>query len=206
MIGVRELCKMEIPSWGSNDPYFQKKTWNIMGFDRTIGYALIMNILITYRPVRIEDKEEVLSLFPELADFELPVQRVAKHLWSGDAEMLCTVLEQKSTVTFADVAVDRHGSILGVIMVTLREELLSHTPSAHLETIIVAPKARGNGLGTLLLERAEQRAFELGAKSLTLHVFFNNIRARSLYKKHGYEEELFRCIKWFDSVPRWGSS
>ena len=84
-------------------------------------------------------------------------------------------------------------------MVTLREELLSHAPSAHLETIIVAPQARGKGLGSRLLERAEQRAIALGAKSLTLHVFSNNIRARSLYKKHGYDEELLRCIKWFDS-------
>ena len=159
-----------------------------------------MDITVTYRPARLEDKEELLSLFPELADFDLPIQRVAKHLWSGDAQMLCTVLEEKSVVTFADVAVETNGEILGVIMVTLREELLSHAPSAHLETIIVAPRARGNGLASRLLERAEQRAFELGAQSLTLHVFANNVRARSLYRKHGYEEELLRCIKWFDSM------
>lgn len=159
-----------------------------------------MDIMAQYRPARLEEKEEILSLFPELADFELPTQRIARHLWSGDAEMLCTVLEEKSTVTFADVAVDSGGRIIGVIMVTLREELLSHAPSAHLETIIVAPQARGRGLGSRLLERAEQRVIELGAQSLTLHVFANNLRARALYKKHGYEEELFRCIKWLGAV------
>ena len=158
-----------------------------------------MDILVTYRPVQQEDKEEILSLFPDLADFKLPIQRIAKHLWEGDAELLSSILEKRSTVTFADVAVHRDGTLLGVIMVTLREELLSHAPSAHLETIIVAPQARGKGLGSRLLERAEQRAIALGAKSLTLHVFSNNIRARSLYKKHGYDEELLRCIKWFDS-------
>ena len=158
-----------------------------------------MNFLVTYRPAQLNDKEELLSLFPELADFELPIQRVAKHLWEGDAELLCSILEEKSTVTFADVAINKSGSILGVIMVTLREELLSHAPSAHLETIIVAPHARGNGLGSQLLKRAEKKVLDMGAKSLTLHVFSNNIRARSLYKKHGYDEELLRCIKWLGS-------
>ena len=158
-----------------------------------------MNFLVTYRPAQLNDKEELLSLFPELADFELPTQRVAKNLWEGDAELLCSILEEKSTVTFADVAINESGTILGMIMVTLREELLSHAPSAHLETIIVAPHARGNGLGSLLLKRAEKRVLDVGAKSLTLHVFANNIRARSLYKKHGYDEELLRCIKWLGS-------
>lgn len=156
-----------------------------------------MKFLVTYRPAKPEDKEEILALFPELADFDIPIQRIAKHLWMGDADLLCSILEKKSAVTFADVAVHEEGTIMGVIMVTLREELLSHDPSAHLETIIVAPEARGHGLGSCLLERAEQRVMELGAKSLTLHVFSNNVRARTLYKKHGYEEELLRCIKWF---------
>ena len=171
-----------------------------MGFGHLTGYAIPMNIVAHYRPAQWEEKEEILSLFPELADFELPTQRIARHLWSGDADMLCSVLEEKSTVTFADVAVDPGGRIIGVIMVTLREELLSHAPSAHLETIIVAPHVRGHGLGSRLLDRAEQRAFELGAESLTLHVFANNFRARALYKKHGYEEELYRCIKWLGAV------
>ena len=159
-----------------------------------------MNFLVKYRSAQLKDKEELLSLFPELADFELPIQRVAKHLWEGDAELLCSILEEKSTVTFADVAINHNGSILGIIMVTLREELLSHAPSAHLETIIVAPHARGNGLGSQLIKRAEKRVLDMGAKSLTLHVFSNNARARSLYKKHGYDEELLRCIKWLDSM------
>jgi len=91
--------------------------------------------------------------------------------------------------------------IQGVIMVTIREELLSHRPSAHLETIIVSPAARGQGLGRRLLQRAERRAAELGAQSLSLHVFSANRRARSLYRSHGFDEELLRCIKWFDADP-----
>ena len=151
-----------------------------------------------YRPATAEDYDDLLLLLPELADFEVPIRRVASDLWEGDARLLKSVLEQKTSVTFADVAVDKYDKIQGVIMVTIREEFLSHQPSAHLETIIVAPAARGQGLGRRLLERAEARAAELGAQSLSLHVFSNNLRARSLYKSHGFEEELLRCIKWLD--------
>ena len=153
---------------------------------------------ICYRSAQQSDLDSILQLLPHLSDFELPLRRVARHLWEGDAALLTSVLEQRSAVTFADVAVDSVGRIQGVIMVTLREELLSHAPSAHLETIVVAPAARGRGIGRSLLARAEYRAQELGAQSLTLHVFSNNRRARRLYQRGGYEEELLRCIKWLD--------
>ena len=84
-------------------------------------------------------------------------------------------------------------------MVTLREELLSHAPSAHLETIVVAPAARGRGIGRSLLARAEDRAQQLGAQSLTLHVFSNNHRARRLYQRGGYEESSYGALNgWIE--------
>jgi ribosomal protein S18 acetylase RimI-like enzyme len=157
-----------------------------------------MSLIDNYRPARAGDYDDLLALLPQLADFELPIQRVARELWEGDAELLSSILEQKTKVSFADVAVDGQDKIQGVILVTIREELLSHQPSAHLETIIVAPSARGQGLGRRLLNRAERRAAELGAESLTLHVFVKNERARSLYQSNGFDEELLRCIKWLD--------
>ena len=155
-----------------------------------------MSLIDTYRPAQAGDYDDLLALLPQLADFELPIQRVARDLWAGDAELLRSVLEQKTKVSFADVAVDEQDKIQGMIMVTIREELLSHQPSAHLETIIVAPSARGQGLGRRLLNRAEKRAAELGAESLSLHVFSKNERARALYQSSGFDEELLRCIKW----------
>jgi len=83
-------------------------------------------------------------------------------------------------------------------MVSLREELLSHEPSAHLEAIVVDPRARGTGLGKRLMEHCEQRVRDLGAQSLTLHVFARNERARALYAIQEFDEELIRAIKWLD--------
>ncbi len=100
-------------------------------------------------------------------------------------------------MSFAEVAVDQADAPVGLILVTLREELMSHAPSAHLEAIVVAPEARGAGVGALLLTRAEDAAKDRGAHSLSLHVFANNSRARALYDKLGYDSELIRAIKWF---------
>ena len=157
-----------------------------------------MNYINTYRPAEPDDYDALLKLLPQLADFDIPVRRFANNLWEGDAELLKSVLDKETQVTFADVAVDSGNQIAGLILVTMRDEILSHEPSAHLEAIVVSPSARGQGLGRRLLQRAEDRVKELGAKTLTLHVFANNQRARSLYRSHGFDEEMLRCIKWFD--------
>ena len=157
-----------------------------------------MNYINTYRPAEPDDYDALLKLLPQLADFDIPVRRFANNLWEGDAQLLKSVLDKETQVTFADVAVDSGNQISGLILVTMRDEILSHEPSAHLEAIVVSPSARGQGLGRRLLQRAEDRVKELGAKTLTLHVFANNQRARSLYRSHGFDEEMLRCIKWFD--------
>ena len=157
-----------------------------------------MNYINTYRPAEPDDYDALLKLLPQLADFDIPVRRFANNLWEGDAQLLKSVLDKETQVTFADIAVDSGNQIAGLILVTMRDEILSHEPSAHLEAIVVSPSARGQGLGRRLLQRAEDRVKELGAKTLTLHVFANNQRARSLYRSHGFDEEMLRCIKWFD--------
>ena len=157
-----------------------------------------MNYINTYRPAEPNDYDALLKLLPQLADFDIPARRFANNLWEGDAELLKSVLDKETQLTFADVAVDSGNQIAGLILVTMRDEILSHEPSAHLEAIVVSPSARGQGLGRRLLQRAEDRVKELGAKTLTLHVFANNQRARSLYRSHGFDEEMLRCIKWFD--------
>ena len=82
-------------------------------------------------------------------------------------------------------------------MVTLGPELLSHAPSAHLEAIAVSEKVEGKGVGKALLEASEASARQRGALSMSLHVFATNARARSIYERAGYDEELIRCIKPF---------
>ena len=83
-------------------------------------------------------------------------------------------------------------------MVTLRPELLSLEPSAHLEAIAVNDGAEGLGVGQALLSKAEVRASESGALTMTLHAFATNKRACAFYERSGYTAELRRYIKPID--------
>lgn len=58
---------------------------------------------------------------------------------------------------------------------------------AEVMTICVAPEARGQGLGRMLLRAAAARAHGAGADRLFLEVAVENASARSLYAKLGFK-------------------
>ena len=155
-----------------------------------------LNLLI--RPADESDLANITDLLPELADFDVPSKRNREDLWRSDLELLRKILSQEAANSFCDVACadNGQGRLVGVVIVTMRGELLSGSPSAHLEAIVIDKECRGNGLGRKLLEHAETKAHELGSESMSLHVFANNHRARSLYAGNGYDEELIRAIRW----------
>ncbi|MFQ3347000.1 MAG: ribosomal protein S18 acetylase RimI-like enzyme [Candidatus Azotimanducaceae bacterium] len=150
------------------------------------------------RPARAEDQARLLELLPLLADFDIPEARQPEDLWLGDVPLLQAVLAGNADQSFLHVVVGEDDHILGLVLITMREELLSHAPSAHLEAIVVSPEARGMGLGRMLLQHTEDTVRKRGAHSLSLHVFNKNQRAKSLYTSHGFDNELIRAIKWLD--------
>ena len=155
-----------------------------------------LNLLI--RPADVSDMANITDLLPELADFDVPSKRNREDLWRSDLELLKKILSQETANSFCDVACadNGQGRLVGVVIVTMRGELLSGSPSAHLEAIVIENEFRGYGLGRKLLQHAEAKSRELGAESMSLHVFANNHRARSLYAGNGYDEELIRAIRW----------
>ncbi len=180
-----------------------------------------MTDTLNIRPAIPADLDQGLALLPLLADFDVPKNRNPKHLWEGDAQLLRDILDDQSSVdSFCHVvvkteavergavkteAVDSADSdtaaqekVLGLVIVTMRHELMSHAPSAHLEAIVVSPDARGQGLGRKLLAHTEEQVRERGAQSLSLHVFANNHRARRLYDQEGFDSELIRATKWLE--------
>jgi ribosomal protein S18 acetylase RimI-like enzyme len=143
------------------------------------------------------DGEAMLALMPRLASFDLPKSRNPLDLWRSDAAMLQRWLDGEAAECFVHVAVDDAQKVLGFTLVSLRPELLSHEPSAHLEAIAVDGAAEGMGVGQALLAAAESEAKSQGAQSMTLHVFASNTRARAFYEQSGYNGELLRYIKEF---------
>jgi ribosomal protein S18 acetylase RimI-like enzyme len=142
-----------------------------------------------------KDGDAILALMPRLAAFDVPESRNPVDLWRSDAAMLQRWLDGEAAECFVHVAIDDTQEMLGFTLVSMRPELLSHEPSAHLEAIVVAADAEGMGVGQALLEAAESEARTRGAQTMTLHVFARNTRARGFYEHSGYNGELLRYIK-----------
>lgn len=147
------------------------------------------------RPGRSSDGDAILALMPRLAAFDIPASRTAEHLWKHDAAMLRRWIAGQTEGCLVHVAENSRGDIVGMAMATLRPELLSKEPSAHLEAIAVAAGAERKGIGRLLLDAVEDEARARGALTMTLHVFSTNTRARAFYERAGYDGELLRYTK-----------
>ena len=143
------------------------------------------------------DGEKMYSLLPRLAAFKLPNKRHPKDTYSGDAKMLRKWIDGKEQDCFVYVAVNDKDEILGWSYVRMQAEFMSYEPGCHLEVILVDENAAGNGIGQALLKISETEAKKRGAQSMTLHVWKNNIHARTIYEKNGFTDELSRYIKHF---------
>ncbi len=137
----------------------------------------------------------MMALMPRLSEFEIPDSRDPEHLWRDDAALLQSWIAGVADDCLVHIAEDNDGVILGLTLVRLRPEPLSHEPSAHLEAIAVAKGAEGKGIARALLDIAEDEARRHGAQTMTLHVFSTNARARRFYERSGYDGEIIRYIK-----------
>ena len=76
-----------------------------------------------------------------------------------------------------------HGSkVSGSIVLTRR----SNSLKARIYSVIVAPSARGLGIGDTLVAHAEKVAQKDGCTDISLEVRGDNTAAQALYKKRGY--------------------
>lgn len=93
------------------------------------------------------------------------------------------------------IAEDEEGEPLGFVNLTTATDYYTNSTTAHIADLVVAPRAGGQGVGTALVERAEEWARREGFALLTLNVFSANEQARRLYRRLGFAEEWIRCIK-----------
>ncbi len=80
------------------------------------------------------------------------------------------------------IVIEHHGNVAGLAL--LRQRFLM---GDYLELLVIAPSARGKGLGRALLTYLEGLVFAR-AKNLFVCVSDFNKEARRFYQKHGYQE------------------
>lgn len=77
-----------------------------------------------------------------------------------------------------------NGVVVGDVILLLR----ANASSSRIYSVVVAPAARGQGLGARLVASAERAARAEGRQRLRLEVRSDNAAAQVLYQRRGYRE------------------
>jgi ribosomal protein S18 acetylase RimI-like enzyme len=118
----------------------------------------------------------------EDADASALAELIANVSASGELEMLLTSAAIASGGGLSLVA-DRDGKLIGHVIVERREGNLGEVG------IHIHERARGQGVGKALLERAIAWAVDAGLAELYLSVNSENVAAAALYSSLGFYED-----------------
>ena len=150
---------------------------------------------IQIRLARVEDKDFIVSLVPRLTEFGPPAWRDAAQLTAFDTQVLNDKILNPPNGTAIYIAEDASGARLGFVYLRVGTDYYNHEEHGHVEDLVVAPEGEGRGIGRMLMEKGEEWAREQGYKWLTLSVFAQNFRARELYQRLGYGEDIIKYVK-----------
>jgi GNAT superfamily N-acetyltransferase len=99
------------------------------------------------------------------------------------------------------VLVAEHGGRpVGMGTVHLFSAMHCDEPAAWLTALVVDESARGRGVGSALVKRAEELAVQHGALNLALTSALHRTEAHEFYKNHGYEHTGVRLVKKFSKA------
>jgi ribosomal protein S18 acetylase RimI-like enzyme len=147
------------------------------------------------RPARPEDADFILALVPHLLAFGPPPWRDAAQMTETDTLTIARSLGGASDRATVLVAEDSHGKRLGFIHLCGEPDYYTRAECGHIADIVVAPEARGRGVGEALMAAGERWARDRGYMILTLNVFLENQHARALYERLGFHAETVRYVK-----------
>jgi GNAT superfamily N-acetyltransferase len=150
---------------------------------------------VRIRPASRADREFVVSLMPRLVEFGPPVWRDAAQMTAFDTSVINESLLDPKPGTAVFVAEDEDDTPLGFIHLHAATEHYNQEEHGHVEDLIVASAGEGRGVGRALLEKAEEWARSRGYRWLTLNVFAENLRAREVYRRLGYGEDMVKYVK-----------
>lgn len=151
---------------------------------------------ITIRKATDEDQQFIVSLVARLTEFGPPPWRNPAKMNAVDADVMSDRLKNPSPNADVFVAEDEKGARLGYMhMRTSTDYYAPGELHAHIADLVVAADGEGKGVGKALMAHAEDWARSRGYTQVTLSVFTQNTRARELYKRMGYGEDIILYVK-----------
>jgi GNAT superfamily N-acetyltransferase len=149
----------------------------------------------TIRAARPTDETTLVGMLYLLADFPIPRWRTARQIADADLRILLEALHRPDPATSILVAEDPPGTAVGFVFATTRQDYFTGRPHAHIEVLAVRPAAQGRGIGRTLIGAVEDWARRRGHAHVTLNVFADNTRARTVYQRLGYLAETVHYVK-----------
>lgn len=147
------------------------------------------------------DQEFVLSLTERFSDFELPDWRSAAELDASNRIVLKKALTDPGPDSVIWVAVDEDtGRPAGFAHAHPETDYFNGKTIGYLSDLAVDKDFEGQGVGRLLMEAAEAWARERGYPHLALNVFASNVRAKQIYEKFGFQQEVVKYVKPLDNT------
>lgn len=147
------------------------------------------------RLAHADDDDFILALASRLVDFELPAWRKKSETLAGIRADIARHLRELPAASHLFVAEDAEGERLGFLHLQTQKDFFTGALNCHVADLVVASEHDGEGVGSALIGFAEHWAREHRCRHVTLAVFPGNARARELYERHGYGNELVRMAK-----------
>jgi ribosomal protein S18 acetylase RimI-like enzyme len=159
------------------------------------------------------NREPRIRVRPTTAGDILFIERLSRkvfHAYGPYEEILPKWVGSDLTITATAL---KDGQPAGFAMVGFAHDRDSLQDDAELLAIAVEPGKQGMGIGTLLLQKVEKKAADLGVKGIFLHTAKGNLRARGLFSRGGYRaiklktgfypegQDAFMLYKGFSGSP-----
>ena len=145
--------------------------------------ACAQPLMSTLRPPTADDSPDLAELMTQLGypcdPRDIPA-RITKLL--NDPRVLLTVAEHE-------------GGVAGLVSGHVLDAIHKTQPVALLTALVVIERARGRGIGTLLVAHVENWARARGAGAISLTSALRRTDAHDFYRRLGYEHTGLRLAK-----------
>jgi ribosomal protein S18 acetylase RimI-like enzyme len=141
------------------------------------------------------DADFIEALIPRFSEFDLPAWRERDEIDNANLASLKKAMEMPEPGCAIFIAEDETGKHAGFLHLETQIDHFNGSKTVYISDIAVDSSFESQGVGRVLLDKAEGWAREQGCSLLTLYVFSNNSRARKVYEKFGFAEEVIKYAK-----------
>jgi ribosomal protein S18 acetylase RimI-like enzyme len=150
---------------------------------------------IHIRPFTVSDIHFIESLIPRFSEFDLPAWRQRDEIDNTNLSTLKKAMETPEPGSAIFIAEDETGNRAGFIHLQTQTDYFNSEKVGYISDLAVDSAFEGQGVGRILLDKAEDWARAEGCHLLSLYVFSNNSHARRIYEKLGFNEEVTKYVK-----------